>query len=805
MRYETNIFKIENLNELTANYVLFEIIGLYDNDEDYDNNIQYIIKSLSYALKHPVTALTKGVKPFLVIRDEHDIVSEMPTEYVVKRDEIVYFKKIAEPFKLDFVNYNEETKGVILRFLQFDIQTELNKNNGLWQPGSGDAFFNKTPFESNGNVAAYNGFFIRAVELPERGFGFALDITTKYVSRYPLDVHLTRNEFKNKGISKSHLVYQYGNKRYEIKVEQFSDLNASQYKFACGNNGELVTLLQDTQNKFANAMPPEVANLPDDAAVLIYRTNDNQERRVIAGLCYKVYDTEDPLVRKLHHLSIIYPFLRRKLIRAAYHNYLKKVMYGSLKLKINAIPIKVEKSKFLPPDILFGNNVSLSVRNTPGVIRTIVEQLGRKRKDLLTDENVGFYTKAEFETQYFVVPQTIFNMYGNEAYFLDHLISEVNRMHRTEAGWKPEIITYDNRNKRNVVEIGFEIIQKIKETVGRRSGGYALVMLPSSVERIKRQHDDLAALVVSECLEEHKITTSIMHSDTLEECYLHKSIEGKSSYFIKHDLKGKYSGYVKGVAINQVLLNNERWPYVLNTPLHADLTIGIDVKKQIAGFTFIDKYSKNILTKFDKSTNKERLSTSQIMRMLVKYITLQSTNANYPFKQIVIHRDGRLFRSEKEGIQKAIASLEEKGVLLKGTSINIVEIPKHSLVPFRVFDIVREYDVYRQEQDNGYTLNPEIGSWVKMNEKEAFLCTTGREFNHKGSSIPLYIKYESGSLKIEDVLEDIFFLSCLAYTKPDDCSRYPLTIKITDRRINTLGSNFDLESLDILKSEHFNM
>ncbi|MFD2146220.1 hypothetical protein [Mucilaginibacter antarcticus] len=129
-----------------------------------------------------------------------------------------------------------------------------------------------------------------------------------------------------------------------------------------------------------------------------------------------------------------------------------------------------------------------------------------------------------------------------------------------------------------------------------------------------------------------------------------------------------------------------------------------------------------------------------------------------------------------------------------------MEIPKHAISPFRLFEVKKEYDMRQERIDNGCVLNPEIGSYVKINPKEAFLCTTGREFNHGGSSNPLYIKYSSGSMSMDAILQDIYFLSCLAYTKPDDCSRYPITIKITDRRINTLGSPYDEEYLDILKS-----
>lgn len=171
-------------------------------------------------------------------------------------------------------------------------------------------------------------------------------------------------------------------------------------------------------------------------------------------------------------------------------------------------------------------------------------------------------------------------------------------------------------------------------------------------------------------------------------------------------------------------------------------------------------------------------------------------------QKIVIHRDGRLFSVERNGIFKAIQLLIDKGVLPSDVSLNIVEIPKHSILQLRLFEILWEYEVLKTENDNGAVLNPEIGSWVKINNREAFLCTTGREFRHSGSSNPLYIKYSFGEMSIENILEDIYFLSCLAYTKPDDCSRYPLTIKITDRRINILGSDFDMEALDVLKIIH---
>lgn len=796
--YETNIFRIENLHELSANYVLFEIAGLGDCDEDYDSNIQFIIKKLSYALKHPVTVIHKESIPFLVVRDEIEVIVKVPVELMVKRDKIVYFNKVGQSFPIDFVDY-EPFKAIVLRFLQFDIQTELNKLPSLWQPSSGEAFFYQDPHQVTDGVAIYNGFIVRVVELPDGGFGFSIDVTKKYISATTLNVNLTRREFEHYGNTKPHFIYQYGNQKYEFKAEQFSDLNATQFKFLRQGESSMVTLLEDVRSKFGRSMPPEVARLPDNASVLIYKTNANEERRVIAGLCYQVFDTEDPKINKLHRYSILEPFYRRKLIQTVIHKFFKDIKFGNIVLRVNSNPVVVTKKKFFTPDLLFGGDTVLTIHNNnQDAFIVSMKTLGKTRKALLTEK--GAYTVASFEKQYFVVPETVFNMYGNKDYFLSHLIKQVNIMHRSEIGWDPEVIVYDNRNKKSSVDIGFEILRQIKETVKNRNGGYALIMLPSNVERIKRQHDHLAALVVSECHSEHNLTVSIMHSETLEECFMYKKSNGKNTYEIKRDKESKYKGYLFGVALNQVLLNNERWPYVLNSPLSADLTIGVDVKKQIAGFTFVDKFSKNILTRFDKSNNRERLTVSQMVKMLVNNIVLLKRHLDYPIERIVIHRDGRLFQTEKEGIWQAITALKDKGVLSSLCSINILEIPKYSIIPFRLFDVLEKFDLRTERKDNGKVLNPEIGSYVVLNDQDAYLCTTGREFKHQGTSIPLYIKYHSGQMQFESLIEDLFYLSSLAYTKPDDCSRFPITIKITDRRINTLGSEFDLESLDVLRT-----
>lgn len=794
MNYTTNVFPILNLDKLTAHYRLFNIFGLSESNEEYDSNIQYIIKHLSYQLGQPITVIAKGEpsekKLFLVVKDDPAVLAKIPVEFEVKKRDTVYFQPTEEVFKLDFMNYDEATREVCRRFLQFDLNGEIQKHKDLWQPRAGQPFFNKNTFEGNQQVAIYNGFLPRVVELPGEGWGISVEITNKYVQKKPLPAYITRDEFNQ--VRGSHYIYHYGHQWYEVHPQEWCDLNASLYKFRREPTSEPTTVIADLHRQSGRSMPPEVLQLPDDVALLSYSNNRNEERRIPAGLCYRVLDTDDPLVGKLHELSIIPPFQRRRKAHVVRRNYLSKLNYGGVKLEVSETPIPVEKKGFNFPDQEFGNGAILSVTGTPGAQLVAITEVGRQRKMLLRSNEGGCYVNRPFERQYVVLPESIANSFG-QTHFLKDLKREVDRIHPTKGGWQPEVITYNDRNTKKSMELAIEILAQLQKTINTQIGGYALIVVPS-LNRKKRTQDDLATMCVVEGETLLNLEVSIMHTDTLNDCFAYRP---QGNYFLKDDKKGLYFGYVQGVALNKIILNNERWPFILKTPLSADLYVGIDVKHSLAGFTFITKHADNIKPIRKSTKRKEQLSSGQIKTELIKQIRKLTEHCD--IRTIVIHRDGRLFRSELEGIEQAIVELKTAGNLPLDATFTVVELPKQSTTAFRLFEEVTPYDVIQTQSDNRALLNPEVGSWVPFNDREGFVCTTGREFRHKGTSSPLYVKIAYGDMPLETVLRDIYYLSTLAYTKPDDCSRDPLTIKMTDRRINEYGGKYDNENFNLLK------
>ena len=46
-------------------------------------------------------------------------------------------------------------------------------------------------------------------------------------------------------------------------------------------------------------------------------------------------------------------------------------------------------------------------------------------------------------------------------------------------------------------------------------------------------------------------------------------------------------------------------------------------------------------------------------------------------------------------------------------------------------------------------------------------------------------------------MEDFYYLSTLAWTRPEDCTRNPITIKLNDRYLGEEATEYDVDVLDI--------
>ena len=775
---ETNVFPITNLSELTASYRLYRIRGLRPEHPQYFHNRQALIRRLSFGLQSPVTIIDHDGTPHAVIRDNTD---DPPSSVQLVRAAAI-LERVEGDFRLNFTRRSPQTDAICLRFLNFMIQPSLRRNSNLWQPASGQPFYFKLPCRTQRGVCQYRGFAVRAVLTADGGIGLCVDVKHAYASETPLPVGLTRREFRR--WQGSRCIYHYGLDWYKIRLDDLSDLNVSEETIE--RDGLPVSLLEWIGLECAKPMPQEVAHLPQNAAVVHYRNNRGETRGAPAALCYPVFSTDDCRTQSLQRQTILAPGERRSRIHGFVRDHLQNVRFGDIRIRISRTPETARPRMFRVPDLLFGGERVLSVRGTDGADHVGLDRLGNARLSLLRDKSVGFFVQTPLDRQFLVLPRTVIDSWGPT--FQRGLARAVDDLFPQETGYAPIVVPYNDRVPRNAVRQGQEIINALEAYRG--TPGYALVMIHYAEDRQPRGEDQLAALVLRELRDRFDLPAAVMHSTMGEESYEFVTQGGGGPrYEVRATHRGRMSGYLRNVALNKVLLTNERWPFVLSTPLHADLVVGIDVKHNTAGFTVVGKNGGRVRTLCRKSRQREMLLADQVATYMLELIRLEAAASDELIRTIVVHRDGRLWESEREGLLRAIDRLRSEGVIASDATVTVLEISKTSPVSLRLFDVDEAVAA------NPNVLNPQVGGYLRGHDNDAYLCTTGRAFPRPGTVNPLHVRFVEGPLPLVRCLEDIYSLTTLAWTRPEDCTRDPITIKLNDRRLGEDAGDYDTDAL----------
>jgi hypothetical protein len=781
-RIETNIYLIENLKELNCRYRIYKIRGLTPDSDDYDKNIQFLIDNLSRKYKCPCQAYKTDEGTFIAQPEGFE---ELPKTFNLVRVS-VKIEKTEGLHELKFDALNSLTSKLAIRFLQFSLQKPLYDSPNLWQPRAGFPFYSNIPDREfrklSLDVDMYNGFIFRVVLLSKGRIGICVDTSCKYISRNYLPTKISRDDF-NKKYKGLNCIYEYGTRWYEFKIEGLNDLNISEVDIS----GET---LYNHVIKIGKGRSQNILSLPRDCSVITYRNSWNDLRNVPSGLCKLTFKTNHPSVKRIHAKTIRPPYVRRNEIKFVIDRYFRDLKFGSNEIKLSNKPISIDEEKFEIPDLEFGNNKILSVRKTENAIHTSISEFGRKKRELLYDKDAGLYSKNHFDPQYIILPKSVYESFGKK--FIEDIKQEVQSLYPIEEiNYSPIVLHYDDSVQKSIYKIGREIIKAIEEN--ELQSGFGLVMIPRIPSTLSRNEDELANLVNRE-LRKRDIFVSIIHDETPKESYEFVPTEGGVRYWEQttdYKKRGKFKGYLKNVVLNKILLLNSHWPFVLKTPLNADMTIGIDVKNHTAGFVIVYKNGADIRFISSESEQKEELLKSHISQKIEEIISNEQKLFSKNVKKIIIQRQGRLFSSEKSGILDALEKLARRKIIPDDYECTFVEIKKTAMMPFRMFKV--RIDISSQ---NEIVYNPDFGSHAPVSEDDAFICTTGFPFKHFGTTVPLHVVKIEGPMPFRDLMEDIFYLSNLTWTKVDDCSRDPLTIKIADIRLREIAGEYSEDALE---------
>lgn len=772
---DTNVFPILNLKDFETTYQKIAITGLNPDDQEFYSNKMQLQRKLTSKYKQPILVLGEGVHQYAVAPNTIKI---FPTEINLVRT-VVQLEQTDELINLDFNRLEGDAIDIAIRYFHFLIQIALDRDQRLWQPGAGKAVFYKKPELSKDGVNCYLGFHLRPCQINPGHLGICIDPTFNYVESYPLPNHINRDNFSSRFKGKN-CVYHFGDNWYEIKIAGLDDRIVSKHRFPV--NGNMVSLLEYIKDNTKRPHSKELANLSEDSQVLYYFSG-NSQKAVPSQLCYRILDTNSSKVRRFHSQTILNPDKRLNTSVRIARNIIDGLKLGEINISLRHSPFYTSKKVFKVPDLAFGNGVVLSMNSEDGKEKTTIDRLGRDRLRLLCDPSAGFHKFGNLDRQYIVLPQSILDTYGQT--FIADLRRESSKFHFSNNEYEPEILSYDDSGRKNYVRQTNAILELFKEK--NVLPGYALVMIHKIEGRKPRDEDYIAAAVVQELKHRYDITASIIHSELSMMAYSedYDKKTGARTYICKGKYLGRLQGYLRNVFLNKVLLANWKWPFVISSRMNSDVTIGIDVKNNTCGFILVGNGGKNVSWFSKESNQREQLLRNQIKAHLLKILRQEQRSINVPINSIVIHRDGRAFPNEIAGVNDSISILKKEGTVSAGARCAILEISKFPMMRFRLYG-----------KENGRITNPSVGSYHIIDDNEAYLCATGKEFPRRGTTNPLCVRKVYGNMQMIQCLEDLYSLTTLSWTRPEDCTRYPITTKLNDIYLSAEATKYDQDELE---------
>ena len=226
-------------------------------------------------------------------------------------------------------------------------------------------------------------------------------------------------------------------------------------------------------------------------------------------------------------------------------------------------------------------------------------------------------------------------------------------------------------------------------------------------------------------------------------------------------------------------------PWVLATPLHVDLHIGLDVLVDQVAYTLLyGQGGRDIFRDRGHSGGDELIKTRLLREKLISGIT-RVHSLGVEVNSFIIHRDGRWWPKETEALEEAVSFLkgDDQQTLPLDVRYAVAEIHK-SHFPIRIFST--EYKAGRPT-----FRNPFPGCYLVLDRNRAVLTSTGRpsEWDEQGrtaGTILVQLAHNPGVLSIEDVARDVFFLTQLNWSAPDIEINAPVTIRWADDMLRDL-------------------
>jgi hypothetical protein len=656
-------------------------------------------------------------------------------------------------------------RELICRMLERVITDRLNdRKSELWRGEYWTLFFRllaaNDAVESD-LVRAYRGLRF-GVTLVNGVPHFAADIRTRYLGRTPLG---KMSEMERDRLS-AHLSQQT---RPEERALFIRDNGSRKIPCRyCGETGKTVSEFSFEMNgrqisvyDYYRSLYPNVAIHPADAAVYVQDKRGGSTLAAPASRLLPVFTTESDAIRRCSISPQLSPAQRIKEIER-FLALLDGLEYGNRCVVPRHQFLTGERKCFAPPSIEFGNGSIIQpfpAGETPSArdkqFEDGVLRFGAKKVNAV--ETLRPFHNEPLPDVVLLYPSSLDRAAREQ--FASVLSSQIRQLTGQSLRLTRQQAYAAGKGQRE----GSALLSEI-EKLGLNSGSLlAIVVLWSGFGAAVHGaiKEAMSPRGHSQCVSEQKVREVA-------------TVQGST----------RLRGLVRNIAL-AVLTEVGVTPWVLAGPLHHNVHLGIDLLHGRVGYHALYGYGGRIIssdfgTALHQGRMREQIKRPELRRR-VEDVLRRVIASGQPLGSMIIHRDGRWWPSERDGLREAVEALKEVDILPPTFRYGVVEVRKNHL-PVRLFT------KYGNGPDR-QLVNPLPGSYLIFDSDRAILATTGRPGSWEGergrtaTTLLLELVDVSGPIEIKEVVEDVYRLTHLNWNAPEIEIALPVTIRWTDRAL----------------------
>lgn len=763
MKQLLNLYPINGVAGRETEYRLIEIKGLHDSPDDPD-----LIHENAGALEYQVASRLRS--PTALIRQSGEYRLAVPADRefgpfeVQVRPDVVRLEPRDDTHRLVFGALTPEQIPIAQQFLAGALRAPLRQEHRLWS--NYGSFFFKRPSnirDDRRDIDIFTGFGFRVVAF-EGALYVSLDLRTKFAeTQWMIDAY---DETALYGLRMRHALYLYGQRWYAIQYLGLTGQSIQDQGFVPNGNGRTRYVYEWTREACKDNPPHWIQRLDPSSPAIRYRYRSGS-RSVFGALalCRLLLRTDDPERRRHHRYTTLSPDERARRSARIIEGFFQDASFMGEPLSVEPTALAQSARRFTVPSLEFGQGKILSVGG--GVA---FKDYGRARLDHLLDPEGGIAITSQLDPQYVVMPKGLGRKVAND--FVARLNKAMQALLQTP--YRPKPVMYDDNGARTMKQQVNAVLKGLDDASVK--GGHGVLVLPDHAS------SDLHNYLKRELKD--RLQVQCANAARLRSFYIDKVNGGRAHFGVVRGFEGKYQSYLRNLALG-LLIVNRQWPWVLAHATRYDAYVGLDVLKPMAAMSFFYDGGRRCVLRAAEARGDEKLTSRQVNGMLIDGLREDLPLLENPPRSIILRRDGRAFRSERQGFRNAIDRLKCENVLPEDVVAGVVEVAKRTSIGLRLMG---------QAPRDGRIHAPFIGSWTALNDHEGIVATTGYPFRFPGTPQPLHVRIVEGDLDIESVLFDTFAMAQLAWAAPEASMRLPIDLKLIDDYLRSLAGEADDEA-----------